>query len=148
MTSWFRIFGLVVLVSVLCEYRSAWGQGGRRSPMRRYQSSVNEPFVSSYLNLARPGADPGFNYFTLVQPQLQQQRNAEINASRIQSVNGDLQQTKVGAYGPMGGIRPTGRGATYGNYSHFYPSLGGGGGRGARRYQSSASSGAGGMGVY
>lgn len=129
------------------ECGTAFAQAGRRT-MRRYQSTVGEPFISPYLNLARPGADPGFNYFTLVQPQMQQQRNTELNASRIQSVNSDLQQAQAGAYGPVRGIRPTGHAATFRNYSHFYPSLGGGGGGAARRYASSANSGAGGMGIY
>lgn len=135
---------LGVLVGSECD--TAFAQAGRR-PMRRYQSTVGEPFISPYLNLARPGADPGFNYFTLVQPQMQQQRNNEINASRIQGVNSDLQQAKSSAYGPVQRIRPTGGAATFRNYSHFYPSLGGGGGAG-RRFASSANSGAGGMGVY
>jgi hypothetical protein len=30
----------------------------------------NRPVVSPYLNLARPGASPAFNYFTLVRPQI------------------------------------------------------------------------------
>jgi hypothetical protein len=56
----------------------------------------------------------------------------------------------VGAYGPVGGIRATGGGASYRNYSHFYPSLGASGGAGApaRNYPAPASSGMGGVGFY
>lgn len=141
------VFALSIAV-VLAADADAFGQTVRR-PMRRYASTVGEPIISPYLNLVRPGTDPGFNYFTLVQPQMQQQRNAEMNASQLQGVNQDLQQAKTGAYGPTGGLRPTGRGASYRNYSHFYPAMGGqgGGGRagGARRTYPSAASAGGGM---
>lgn len=147
----YRIFVFIVLCCgfSLWEAGLAWCQAPRR-PIRRYQNAVGEPFVSPYLNLARPGADPGMNYYTLVQPQLQAQRNTELNAARIQGLNQELrQQEQMSAYGPVGGIRPTGRGATYRNYSHFYPALGGGGGGGSpRRYRSTVGSSAGGFGVY
>lgn len=158
--AWFRPLGCFALVGILSlgHGAAAWGQGTRR-PMRRYQSSANEPFVSPYMNLALPTGNPGLNYFSLVQPQLQQMRTNETNASRIYGLNQDLQQAKSGAYGPTGGIRPTGRAATYGNYSHYYPSMGGGGGAGgpggggrggpARNYPSPVGvGGMGGMGMF
>ncbi|HVX13069.1 MAG TPA: hypothetical protein VHC22_17935 [Pirellulales bacterium] len=132
-TLWSRKISCMLFVGLMAISTSdrVLGQTVRRA-VSRYQSSVNEPYVSPYLNLARPGADPGFNYSTLVQPQIVQQRNTELNAARIQGLNRDLQmqQTKVGPYGPLGGMRATGRGASYRNYSHYYPSLAGPGGKG------------------
>lgn len=131
------------------ECQSAEAQSVRRSgKIRRYQT-LGEPFVSPYLRLVQPGSQPGFNYFNLVEPQLQQMENTRLNASRIQGLNRDLQQqAKETPYGRQLRIRATGGAASYKNYSHFYPAMGGGGGGAARQYKSSASSGAGGFGMY
>ncbi|HVA49970.1 MAG TPA: hypothetical protein VNH11_26630 [Pirellulales bacterium] len=127
----------------------ATAQAIRRPGIRRYQSMNTEPIVSPYLNLARPGGDPGFNYFTLVQPQVQQQSYQQTQNAQIRGLNQQLQQqAKEGPYGPVNTIRPTGRGASFRSYSHYYPSKGAGGGGGApaRNYPSS-SGGSGGMGM-
>lgn len=141
---------VALLTAAILSTSMAIAQAPRR-PMRRYQSSTNEPFVSPYLNMARPGADPSFNYTTLVQPQLTQQRNTQIQANQLQTLNRDVQQQgALGAYGAVGGMRATGgRAASYGNYSHFYPSRGAGasGGKAARNYPSPSAGGSG-FGVY
>lgn len=126
----------------------------RRSGVRRYPSVTSEPLVSPYLNLALPTGDPGFNYMTLVQPQLQQQRYNQQQTAQTQLFNRELQQQEhafMTPYGPIGGIRPTGGiAATFQNYSHYYPSKGQGasGGR-PRQYRVSGLGGAagGGMGM-
>jgi hypothetical protein len=85
------------------------------------------------LNLIRPGADPGFNYYTLVQPQLQQQQITQQQGSQIRGLNRQLKQQQQNKPTPYGGVRtmrPTGGGASVQNYSHYYPRKGGGGGAG------------------
>jgi hypothetical protein len=138
------------IVLVIVASSSAYGQAGRR-PIRRYQSSVAEPYVSPYFSLIRPGADPSLNYMTAVQPQLVQERNAQFQAGQIQSLRQNVQQQQQALnspYGKMGGIRPTGgHAASYGNLSHYYPGGGrGGSGGGAPRKMSSGSGG--GMGGF
>jgi hypothetical protein len=146
---------MLIGVVSLAECESAFAQSIRRpGKMSRYSTGMGEPFVSPYLRLVQPGGDPGFNYFNLVQPQLQQMENTRLNATRIQGLNRDLQQTKqTTAYGPQLGIRATGGSASYRNYSHFYPSMssGGAGGAPARNYQSAVGSSSGfggGFGMY
>jgi hypothetical protein len=104
--------------------------------------------MSPYLNLLRGGADPGFNYFTLIQPQLQNQKNMQLQSRDIQSLGGQLRQDeRQGPFGALTQIRATGgRAASYQNYSHYYPALGSGGGGGgapSRQYKSSAGGGGG-----
>src|SRR3569623_537184 len=105
-------------------------QFGRARAPRQYRGVTNEPYVSPYLNLVRPGADPGFNYYTLVQPELQQWQFNQQQRGAVQGLDRRLQQQQaeiMTPYGPVGGIRPTGRsGATRMNYSHYYPDLGSG----------------------
>lgn len=121
---------LVCAVAVLGRASSANAQAGRR-PIRRYQNVTAEPFVSPYLNLIRPGADPGFNYSTLVQPQIQQQRNSQLQYQQFQNLNRQVQQQQeviTSPYGSVGKLRATGeRVASHGNYSHYYPALSGAG---------------------
>lgn len=144
------LVNLVVFASLLAVAvpSAAWAQGSRR-PIRQYRNSSlsNEPYISPYLNLLRGGADPGFNYYTLVQPQLQQQRTNQMQSQQIQRLGRDMAAEKANPYGPINKIRSTGTGATYRNYSHYYPSLGGAGGGGGARTYSSGGGGGGGMGM-
>jgi hypothetical protein len=138
----------VVLGGVLALGEPAFSQQmARPRAPRQYRGVTNEPYVSPYLNIVRPGADPAFNYYTLVQPQLQQQQfNLQQNRN-VQNLGRQLQQQEaeiMTPYGAIGRRRSTGRAATYMNYSHYYPALGAGP-SGGRRYTSSA--GAGGMGM-
>jgi hypothetical protein len=117
---------------------------------RQYRGVASEPYVSPYLNLARPGTDPGFNYYTLVQPQLQQQQFNQQQNRRTQALQRQVYQQQaeiMTPYGAVGGIRPTGRAATFMNYSHYYPGLGAGPSAGGRRYTSSLGGGGMGMGM-
>lgn len=140
-------------VAMLVAQSSALAQAPRRPAMRRYQSTVSQPFVSPYLNLVRPGGDPGLNYFTLVQPQLQQEHNTQVQSNQIQRLNRGLEQAtqaQNSPYGPVGGIRSTGgRTASFRSYSHYYPSLGAGrsgGGAPPRNYPNPVGAGGGMMG--
>lgn len=142
----------LILTAVLCGLfavnEPVYSQQTARSRgPRQYRGVTNEPYVSPYLNIVRPGADPAFNYYTLVQPQLQQQQFNLQESRNVQNLGRQLQQQQtelMTPYGAIGGIRPTGHVATYMNYSHYYPALGAGPSAG-RRYTSSISRG-GGMG--
>ncbi|HZZ81218.1 MAG TPA: hypothetical protein VFE62_22130, partial [Gemmataceae bacterium] len=86
-----------------------------------------------------PGSDPGLNYFNLVQPQLVQERNFQQQGRQIRGLNTQLQQDeRQGPFGAFTQIRATGgQAASFQNYSHYYPSMGGagGGGGGSRNYK-------------
>jgi hypothetical protein len=103
-------------------------------------SGVRSPSFSPYLNLVR-GNSPAANYFGIVRPgqQLQQQAN---------QLQQQLSQTNQSLSSGLGGTNDqltTGRGATFGYYSHyFYNSPSSGGGLGGGR--SSAGGGFGGGG--
>lgn len=137
----------LLAVVLICD--QGFAQNARPRAPRRYRGVTNEPFTSPYLNLVRPDADPGFNYYTLVQPQVQQM---DMNQQQVQQnfrFGQQIQQTQAQAmtpYGPRTTIRPTGRIATRMNYSHYYSGLGGGSSGGGRTYTSS--SGGGGMGGF
>jgi hypothetical protein len=76
----------------------------------------------NYLNLTR-GGNPAVNYYGIVRPNLQNQ-NAWLSAQQQLS---NLSQSNSSSNQQEGGIRPTGVGATFMNYGHYYPRLGGGG---------------------
>lgn len=139
----------LLAVVLICD--EGFAQNGRSRAPRRYRSTANEPFTSPYLNLVRPGADPGFNYYTLVQPQVQQQEFAADQTQQNYRFGQQIQQTQaeiMTPYGPRRTIRPTGRLATRMNYSHYYSGLGGGASGGGRTYTSSSGGGGfGGMGM-
>lgn len=141
----------LLAVVLICD--QGFAQNARPRAPRRYRGVTNEPFTSPYLNLVRPDADPGFNYYTLVQPQVQQ---IDMNQQQFQQnfrFGQQLQQTQaeiMTPYGPRNTIRPTGRLATRMNYSHYYPDMGSGPSGGGRKYTSSAGGGGmsmGGMGM-
>lgn len=144
---------LAALFAIVLVCNEGFAQNGRPRAPRRYRGVTNEPFTSPYLNLVRPDADPGFNYYTLVQPQVQQ---IDMNQQQVQQnfrFGQQLQQTQaeiMTPYGPRNTIRPTGRLATRMNYSHYYPDMGSGPSGGGRKYTSSAGGGGmsmGGMGM-
>ncbi|HUY90215.1 MAG TPA: hypothetical protein VMV10_15870 [Pirellulales bacterium] len=133
-------------LAILMVSNEAFSQNRPRAP-RRYRGVSNEPYVSPYLNLVRPGADPGFNYYTLVQPQVQQEDFNLQQGRQMFGLGRQIQQTQaeiMTPYGPRNTIRPTGRVATRMNYSHYYPNMGGGPSGGGRKFTSGG--GGGGMG--
>ena len=89
---------------------------------------VNRPTFSPYLNLLSGYGSPAFNYYALVRPQLDvMQQQAQIQqqlaqqAQALQATNSTLANGLIDPRLPV-----TGRGATFGYYSHYYPTLGGG----------------------
>jgi hypothetical protein len=89
--------------------RGIGGYSGRYQPSR--------PTISPYLNLYRTQRGPIPNYHLYVRPILQQQ---QINAQQSAAVNQlqqGLQETQHTQHGP------TGIGAGYRNFSHYYSGL-------------------------
>jgi hypothetical protein len=109
-TFWLALCGVLMLGSV-----SAQAQ----YPPTRYQPS--RPTVSPYLNLLRTDRGPLPNYYTFVRPQLEQQwTNQQLQSGIIQN------RTNLQAVGQRVGqieaatMQPTGTGASFMNYSHYY----------------------------
>ncbi len=83
---------------------------------------ARRPTYSPYLGLlAGGGRNPAFNYFGIVQPNMQAQQQfgqlqnqIQQNAQGIQSLNNNL------AYGVDQNFPLTGHAATFGNLSHYY----------------------------
>jgi len=95
---------------------------------RPFEGTYRRPTVSPYLQLQQQGMNPLQNqnvYQTLVQPQVEQQRqqiemlNQRRQLNRMQSQVRQIQQSSQ-ARQIDETIRPTGHASTYMNYSHFY----------------------------
>ena len=90
-------------------------------------SGVRSPSFSPYLNLLGRNNSPAVNYFGIIRPgqQLQQQQNS------LQQQLTQTNQTVNSNANGMNDSLVTGRGATFGFYSHYYYSgTSGGGGLG------------------
>lgn len=90
---------------------------------------VRSPSFSPYLNLIGRGNNPAVNYFGIIRPgqQLQQQAN------QLQQEISQTNQTISTGLGSINDQLTTGRGATFGYYSHYFNnSPAGGGGLGGR----------------
>jgi hypothetical protein len=88
----------------------------------------NQPAVSPFLNILRPGNSPGFNYYGLVRPQMQFQNDIQnlqnqtmTNRAAIADINGMLVPT-------------TGHSTYFLNTGNYFPiRSAGAGGSGARQ---------------
>lgn len=119
--------GLALAAVVL----GSWASSLSAQP-RPGNSPVRSPSFSPYLNLVNRGSNPGINYFGIIRPgqQLQQQ------ASQLQQQITQTDQTISSGLGSINTQLTTGRGATFGYYSHYFnnsPTSGGGLGGGAGR---------------
>ena len=78
----------------------------------------------NWLNLNRNGNSAAANYYQLVRPNFQTQ-NALMN---VQQQYSNLTQSVTNMNDPnaFAGIRDTRHAATYMNYGHYYPKVGGG----------------------
>ncbi len=89
------------------------------------------PAVSPWMGLWQQNTGALDNYHTFVQPQMEvnaalQMQGAALNrqAARLQALNNDIAQPQRNP----GGMVPTGQGATFMSYSHYF----GGAGQGLR----------------
>jgi len=121
--------------------------GERATAQLTYQRPQTNPYgrptVSPYLNLVRPGAAAGINYYGLVRPEFQV--NAAINAlqQQVASNSADI------ATDQASGLPNTGHPTQFLNTSHYFQSTGGAAGasRGGAASRSSFTGGAGGRGA-
>lgn len=106
------------------------GSGGSKP----FSSVSRGPTVSPYLNLfvgsdGLNDQDVAYNYQTLVKPQIQQMEINQQLQQQQQQLNRQVQQLSTRpAFDPRGSqtMSPTGHPTAFMNYSHFYPSAGGG----------------------
>jgi hypothetical protein len=86
------------------------------------------PVYSPYLNLNRPGSSVAQNYFGLVQPQMQAQRNFQQLQNQMNNQGmgtGDVGYVDpsgqfINYFAPSAAGLQTGHNVTYFNYSHYY----------------------------
>lgn len=116
---------------------------------------ASRPTFSPYLSLAN-GGNPGANYFGIVRPQQQMQRQINQNAQQFQQSTGALQQELNGlAVGADPNLPSTGQVARFNSLAPYYTRhpvtgaggtlrSGGGGGAGGFNTLSSSFAGAGG----
>jgi hypothetical protein len=98
--------------------------GVAQPPVVRYQPS--RPTVSPYLNLLRRDVGPLPNYHALVRPQIQQYQNNQVQQYQLQQQRAAIQSNRQELLRvEAAAIAPTGTGAGFRNYSHYYPGLGG-----------------------
>ncbi|MBL9123333.1 MAG: hypothetical protein JNG90_06840, partial [Planctomycetaceae bacterium] len=83
-----------------------------RAPLREAAAWQPPPTTSPFLNLFRPEASPIFNYYTLVRPQLEQERVNQLQAAEIAR----LQQLINSGAGQAPRAAPGGRFMNRGGY--------------------------------
>lgn len=107
--------------------RPAAGIGGPTgSRSKPFSSYSPQPTVSPYLNLFRVdlNGNNDFNYSTLVQPQLQQQRlNQQLQQENLQNSRRVQAIAAQADYNPQGSRDqyPTGHQTVFNYWGHYYP---------------------------
>ena len=114
--------GFVVWALVLCGLAPAQGYLRSQTPSRTYTPS---PTLSPYLDYFRAPQGPLDSYHEYVRPKLnlqrtlnQQDRQLRVQSREIGTLNNRWMEAQRNT-----AIAPTGTGAGFFNYSHFYPSL-------------------------
>lgn len=85
---------------------------------------TDRPSVSPYLHLLNDRANDGIsNYFTFVQPQIQQRQATIRQQSQINQLQREVQNRPLSALQPRGSqqIRATGHETFYQHTSHYFP---------------------------
>lgn len=106
--------------------RIGLGVGDSFSGTKPFSGFSQGPAISPYLNLFRVDQNgfQGFNYSTLVQPQLQQQQvNQQVQRQNM-TTNRRIQAIAASEeFNPQGArdVYPTGHQTVFGYYDHFYP---------------------------
>lgn len=91
-----------------------------------YNAIFNRPTVSPYLNLtsAFNGGGGGLNYFTLVQPQLNNRAAQQAAGREIQSLQRQVSSAARGRLQDRdAGLAPTGIVSQFRYYGSYYPAL-------------------------
>ncbi len=109
----------------------SWGR-----PVQAQGYVPQRPVFSPYLNLYNRDSGILNNYFTYVRPRQQLQTALERQQANIQRQRASIQQHnqairglqyQVSELNRRTGVRPTGTGSWFNNYSHYYqfPTVGG-----------------------
>lgn len=114
--------GFVVWALIQCGSVHAQGYSRAQTPLRSYRPS---PTLSPYLDYFRAPQGPLDSYHEYVRPKLNLQRtlNQQDRQLRVQSREIGALSTQWTDAQRNTTIAPTGTGAGFFNYSHFYPSL-------------------------
>jgi hypothetical protein len=97
--------------------------GALGRPNKPFSTISRGPSVTPYLALDQPFANSATNYYTLVRPQLEQQRINQQMQRQTELMQRQLSQvTSRPPYDPQGSemMAPTGHGAVYMNYGSYY----------------------------
>ena len=93
--------------------------GGRLEAQGRYSLNPrNNPAVSPYVNLLRPGSDPAVNYFGIVRPEIDYQRAIQ-QLQQGEATLSSQQQDLTGAV-----LRPTGHATGFMTQSRYFMTAG------------------------
>jgi hypothetical protein len=103
-----------VLAAIVFSAAPAWAQG--YTPQR--------PVLSPWLQLEQTNTGPLDNYHTYVQPQIQlnetlRAQNAAIERQQVGLQN--LSDQMISPQGRTAAMGPTGQGASFMNYGHYFP---------------------------
>jgi len=106
---------------VLYSTPSAFGQSQHYSP-----NYAARPVLSPWLDMFRDDPGPLPNYHQFVRPRQQLQRTLAYQNAALQTQGTEIRAMQQRAYQAgqrPDGVMPTGTGAVFMNYSHFYPGM-------------------------
>ena len=108
---------------VFAAAQQAAAQNPKQKYSRRYQP--NKPTLSPYLNYFRLNTGVLPNYQQFVRPQINLQKTLQQQQAQIRSGQNSLKDlnSKVEQRFSKPTVSPTGHGATFRNYSHYFPKL-------------------------
>lgn len=123
----FTLFAIALIVASETAFGQVRSRSRRPSARSSYGSALSRPHLSPYLNLLRNDQDVATNYYTLVRPQVRQQRintqfaeqmdRQDQNLTQLQEEVSTVQGSGLGGR-PV--LPPTGLGARYMDLSHYY----------------------------
>jgi len=121
MTKLVAILAVTGLVFAAAQDVQAQGAKSSQKYSRRYQPS--KPTLSPYLNYFRLNTGVLPNYQQFVRPQIQLQKTLQQQQAQIRAGRQTLTQlgNKVEERFRNPVVSPTGHGATFMNFSHYYP---------------------------
>ena len=120
-----RFNATAILVGTLVAASTCFAQGPNQKP---FENVYRRPNLSPYNQIAQQNTNPQQGqtiYQSLVQPQLEQQRQQieqlqqRRQIQQVQSQVANMNSPRTRQLDES--IRPTGHASTYMNYSHFYP---------------------------
>lgn len=111
-------FNTLLLVVIL-----SGGAGFSRSAVAQSTYTPQRPTVSPWLGLWQNNSGALDNYHTFVRPQMELNNTLQMQNAALRRQEVGLQNLNNEAVQPLGtatGMLPTGQGATFMSYSHYY----------------------------